>query len=179
MIMPPANTPRQRGFGGMLLIATFGLAVLVFGGILTNSRSVLELRGNVDSLQVALERHAQLKPMDRQIQAAQESIQADLPPQRETRLMQPTEIQGFRDQLVALSTSRDLTVVSISHSLESTDTGGFLIRFDYRMRGDSTRLPEILDALHEIGHPVRLRAFSIRSVSGIQELQIIFTVGMQ
>lgn len=178
MKVPPGPSSPAKGFGGMLLIASVGLAILVFGGILTNVRTASQLRASTAAQADSLQRHAALLPLEGQISRMARTLQADQLPVRSARRVAASEIPALREQLQGLAASSHLTVVSLTHTLDSLDPEDFRLRFDLRVRGEYTQLPAIFAALRGLDFALRIEGFSIRALPSGQELQIIFFVGM-
>jgi len=179
MIRYPVSSPRSSGFGGMLVIATFGLAVLVFGGILTNSRAIAATRASIDDLRFALERHALLKPMAERIGTVEQAIRSELPRATPARSLTAPEIPAFRERLLDLARTANLEARTITHSLDSTDPLDFRIRFDLRLRGDYPKLRTLLEQLDSLPVQVRVEGLSISALPTGQDLQLLFVASMQ
>ena len=179
MIRYPVSSPRSSGFGGMLLIASFGLAVLVFGGILTNSRTIAATRASIADLRFALERHTQLKPLEERIGTVEQAIRSELSQPAPTRPLTAAEIPTFRERLLELARASDLEARTITHSLDSSDPLDFRIRFDFRLRGNYPNLRTLLEQLDSLPVQVRIEGLSISALPSGQDLQLLFVASMQ
>lgn len=161
------------GYGGMLFISVLGLAILIFGGILTNLRQVRELRDQIDDLEERRELQEKLRPVAAEIGEEAVRLAAIGIRAPAGHPATPEEIPGLKEAIAAMTGDTELQLLSVRHFPEHSEGDRLFLRVEIRLLGPFPQLRPFLNELLAWEFRPQIEGFSLRAAEGGQEMQLI------
>ena len=162
-----------RGYGGMLLIASIGIAVLLFGGIVTNAREAERYRSAIRALEEHRQQQQFALPVLGRIAALRHEFGAYTLPDPGNHTLTSIEISGLHDGIAAITRETGLEMTASDFRVEYDHHGASILRADLRMIGSFTGLRETILRLIAWKYRFEIEAFSIESIGPAEEIRLI------